>query len=157
MRPGSSARNWRMRAANSSMLASWGSNIRVRHGAILHGLGRRRTDALVGQLPWGVPYWAASDGEETHVTASEKSAAPLERRREESARTTEPIAVCTGSPGCPCPSLIGRGRGAELHEGGPVGWASHRRHRRALGGGLQPHRPGRGGAAPRRWPPGLLW
>src|SRR5215203_4947580 len=54
--------------------------------------------ALVGHLPWGMPYWAASDGEVTHVTASERSAAPLERRREESARTTEPIAECTGSP-----------------------------------------------------------
>ena len=64
------------------------------------------TDPLVGHLPWGVPYWAASDGEETHVTASEKSAAPLERRREESARTTEPIAECTGSPGCPCRALL---------------------------------------------------
>src|SRR5947199_5539643 len=52
----------------------------------------KANDPLVGQLPWGVPYWAASDGEETHVTASEKSTAPLERRREESARTTEPIA-----------------------------------------------------------------
>src|ERR671933_2573192 len=101
---------------------------------------------LVGHLPWGVPYWAASDGEVTHVTASGKSAAPLERRREESARTTEPIAVCTGSPGRPCPSLTGCGRGAELHEGGPVGWASHRRHRRALGGGLQARWLGRGGA-----------
>src|SRR4051794_20305459 len=65
---------------------------------------------LVGHLPWGVPYWAASDGEVTHVTASERSTAPLERRREESARTTEPIAECTGSPGCPGPSLTGRGR-----------------------------------------------
>ena len=33
---------------------------------------------LVGHLPWGVPYWAASDGEVTHVTASESSAAPRE-------------------------------------------------------------------------------
>src|SRR3954470_11642745 len=115
------------------------------------------SDPLVGHLPWGVPYWAASDGEVPHVTASERSAAPLERRREESTRTTEPIAECTGSPGCPCPGLTGCGRGAELHEGGPVGWASHRRHRRALGSGLQPRRPGCGGAAPRRWPPGLLW
>src|SRR4051794_36119124 len=64
---------------------------------------------LVGHLPWGVPYWAASDGEVPHVTASERSAAPLERRREECARTTEPIAECTGSPGCPCPSLTGCG------------------------------------------------
>src|SRR3954467_7238622 len=64
---------------------------------------------LVGHLPWGVPYWAASDGEVPHVTASERSAAPLERRREESARTTEPLAECTGSPGCPCPSLTGCG------------------------------------------------
>src|SRR3954463_10675657 len=39
--------------------------------------------ALVGRLPWGVPYWTASDDEVTHVTASERSAAPLERRREE--------------------------------------------------------------------------
>src|SRR4051794_36757361 len=64
---------------------------------------------LVGHLPRGVPYWAASDGEVPHVTASERSAAPLERRREESARTTEPIAECTGSPVCPCPSLTGCG------------------------------------------------
>ena len=35
-------------------------------------------DGLVGHLPWGVPYWAASDGEVTHVTASESSAAPRE-------------------------------------------------------------------------------
>ena len=34
--------------------------------------------ALAGHLPWGVPYWAASDGEVTHVTASESSAAPRE-------------------------------------------------------------------------------
>src|SRR5215204_1962923 len=122
-----------------------------------HAGSKDATVVLVGRLPWGVPYWAVSDGEVPHVTASERSAAPLERRREECARTTEPIAECTGSPGCPCPSLTGCGRGAELHEGGPVGWASHRRHRRALGGGLQPRRPGRGGAAPRRWPPGLLW
>src|SRR3954452_7762051 len=66
-------------------------------------------DPLVGHLPWGVPYWAASDGEVPHVTASERSAAPLEPRREESARTTEPIAECTGSPVCPCPSLTGCG------------------------------------------------
>src|SRR3712207_6684411 len=49
-----------------------------------------------------------------------------------------------------CPGLAGRGRSAELHDRGCARWAPHRRYRRALGGGLQPRRPGRGGAAPWR-------
>src|SRR3954451_23083585 len=87
-------------ASDSIALSSFQEGQNARH----HNRCKRE-QALVGHLPWGVPYWAASDGEETHVTASEESAAPLERRREESARTTEPIAVCTGSPGCPGPGL----------------------------------------------------
>ena len=49
-----------------------------RHPGIRTPESTQLQNALVGHLPWGVPYWAASDGEVTHVTASESSAAPRE-------------------------------------------------------------------------------
>src|SRR3954452_6609985 len=74
------AKDHRARAVGSVQLKDVLGEIEADGAHLVHG--RLLEWALVGHLPWGVPYWAASDGEVPHVTASERSAAPLERRRE---------------------------------------------------------------------------
>src|SRR3954469_3768343 len=87
------------------------------------------------------------NGEAADVTAAEGSTAVHERSGADIACTAEPLAERPSRSGCAGPGLAGRGRRAELHGGGQPCRARQRRYRRALGGGLHPRWPGRGGPA----------